>query len=79
MEHQTRIVTNADELQDAVKHGDEHITVEGEIRGMRMLVLQPGQPLTGGTLHFGSSGVQLAAITLSQTSLSTRVRLSVPF
>ena len=43
MEHQTRIVTNADELQDAIKHGDEHITVEGEIRGMPMLALQPGQ------------------------------------
>jgi len=32
MELQTRIVTNADELQNAVKHGDAHITVEGEIR-----------------------------------------------
>ena len=56
-----RIVTNADELLDAVKHGDEHITVEGEIRRMPMLALQPGQTLTGGTLHFGfDSGVQLS-------------------
>jgi hypothetical protein len=30
--HQDRIVTNADELQDAVKHGDAHITVKGKIR-----------------------------------------------
>jgi hypothetical protein len=32
MEHHTQIVTNADELQDAVEHGDAHITVKGEIR-----------------------------------------------
>ena len=48
MERQTHPVTNADELQDAVKRGDAHITVEGEIRGMPMLALQPGQTLTGG-------------------------------
>jgi hypothetical protein len=70
--HQDRIVTNADELQDAVKHGDEHIIVEGEIRGMPMLALQPGQILTGGTLHLGSSGVQLSRNnTLSDIKIHT--------
>lgn len=59
MEPKTRIVTNADELQDAVKRGDAHITIKGEIRGMPMLALQPGQSLTGGTLYFGARGVQL--------------------
>lgn len=72
MEHQTQIVTNADELQDALKHGDEHITVEGEIRGMPMLALQPGQALAGGTLHFGASGVQLSRNnTLSDIKIQT--------
>src|SRR5574338_333670 len=60
MKQQTQIVTNAEELQDAVKRGDAHITVKGEIRGMPMLALQPGQTLTGGTLHFGARGVQLS-------------------
>ncbi len=72
MELQTRIVTNADELQNAVKHGYAHITVEGEIRGMPMLALQPGQTLTGGTLHFGASGVQLSRNnTLSYITIHT--------
>jgi hypothetical protein len=60
MDQPTRIVTTADELQDAVKQGAAHITVQGEIRGMPMLALQPGQTLTGGTLHFGARGVQLS-------------------
>lgn len=60
MEPQTQIVTNADELQDAVKRGLPHITIQGEIRGMPMLALAPGQTLTGGTLRFGASGVQLS-------------------
>ena len=60
MKQQTQVVMNADELQAAVKRGDAHITVKGEIRGMPMLALQPGQTLTGGTLHFGGRGVQLS-------------------
>ncbi|HEX6605549.1 MAG TPA: hypothetical protein VF276_01425 [Chloroflexia bacterium] len=72
MEQQTQVVTNADELQDAVKRGVAHITVEGEIRGMPMLALQPGQTLTGGTLYFGASGVQLSRDnTLSDITIRT--------
>jgi len=72
MGHQTRIVTNAEELQDAVKHGDAHITIKGEIRGMPMLLLQPGQTLTGGTLYFGARGVQLSrGNTLSDITIRT--------
>jgi hypothetical protein len=72
MGQQTRIVTNAKELQDAVKRGDAHITVKGEIRGMPMLALQPGQTLTGGTLHFGARGVQLSRDnTLSDITIRT--------
>src|SRR5689334_21969376 len=52
---------NADELQDGIKRGDAHITVKGEIRGMPMLALPPGQTLTG-RLHFGAAdGVKTAA------------------
>jgi hypothetical protein len=72
MRHQTRIVTNADELQDAVKSGDAHITVKGEIRGIPMLALQPGQTLMGGTLYFGARGVQLSrGSTLSDITIRT--------
>lgn len=72
MQQQTRTVTNADELQDAVNRGYAHITVEGEIRGMPMLALSPGQTLTGGTLHFGARGVQLSRDnTLSDITIRT--------
>ena len=72
MKQQTQVVTNADELQDAVKRGEQHITIEGEIRGMPMLALQPGQTLTGGTLHFGARGVQLSRDnTLSNSTILT--------
>lgn len=60
MEQNTRIVSNAEELQDTVIRGNSHITAEGEIRGMPMLALQPGQTLTGGTLYFGACGVPLS-------------------
>lgn len=72
MGHQTRIVTNADELQDAVKCGDAHITVKGKIHGMPMLALQPGQTLKSGILYFGARGVQLSRDnTLSDITIRT--------
>jgi len=72
MERQTRVVTNADELQEAVKRGHAHITVQGEIKGMPMVALQPGQTLSGGTLHFGARGVQLSRDnTLSDITIRT--------
>lgn len=72
MQQNPRIVTTAEELQDAVIRGDPHITVKGEIRGMPMLALQPGQTLTGGTLHFGARGVQLSRDnTLSDITIHT--------
>jgi hypothetical protein len=72
MEQNTRIVTSAEDLQDAVIRGAAHITVKGEIRGMPMLALQPGQTLTGGTLHFGARGVQLSRDnTLSDITIFT--------
>lgn len=71
-EHTTVIVTNIEELVAAVSRGDPHITVRGEIRGMPMLSLQPGQTLTGGVLRFGSSGVQMVRDnTLSDIAIHT--------
>jgi hypothetical protein len=56
----TVAVSNVEALVAAVERGDQHITVQGEIRGMPMLTLKPGQTLTGGVLHFGSSGVRMS-------------------
>jgi len=42
MEHHTQIVTNADELQDAVKCGNAQLSLRLDSR-TAMLALQPGQ------------------------------------
>lgn len=53
------VVKTASELSDAVHAGAQAIQVEGTIRGMPMLTLQPGVRLRGGTLEFGAKGLRL--------------------
>jgi len=53
------VVRTAAELTEAVQAGVQAIEVEGTIRGMPMITLQPGVRLRGGTLEFGAKGVRL--------------------
>jgi hypothetical protein len=52
-------VSNASELQGAIDGRAAHIIVTGELSGMPMITLAPGQRLSGGTLRFGACGVRL--------------------
>jgi hypothetical protein len=53
------VVRTAADLAEAVQAGAPAIEVEGTIRGMPMITLQPGVRLRGGTLEFGAKGVRL--------------------
>lgn len=53
------VVTNAQELADAVSGGALEIEVQGTIAGSPMITLPPGATLRGGTLQFGAKGVRL--------------------
>lgn len=52
-------VTNAEELQQAVKDGATDIVVEGTISGAPSIILPQGATLSGGTLEFKGKGVGL--------------------
>lgn len=56
---ESRVVTNAEELQAAVTDGVASIEISGTITGSPRLVLAPGVRLSGGRLEFGSKGVLL--------------------
>jgi hypothetical protein len=56
---QSRTVTTAAELQDAVQAGVQSIEVKGIVSGMPMITLGPGVRLHGGTLEFKAKGLRL--------------------
>jgi hypothetical protein len=53
------VVTNAQELAEALSSGTREIEVQGTITGSPMITLPPGATLRGGTLQFGAKGVRL--------------------
>ncbi len=54
-------VSTAEELTAALAAGAKAIEVQGEIRGMPMITLDPGVRLRGGALVFGAKGVCLTS------------------
>lgn len=53
------VVKTPAELLEAIKTGAMEIEVEGTLRGMPMITLNPGVSLRGGVLQFGAKGVRL--------------------
>jgi hypothetical protein len=58
---ESRVVTNASELLEAVASDAAEIEVRGTVSGMPMITLRPGVTLRGGVLEFGAKGVRLTS------------------
>ncbi|WP_394216645.1 hypothetical protein [Brachybacterium vulturis] len=63
---ETREVTTAEQLQDALGEGVADIEISGTITGIPRVVLPPGASLRGGRLEFGATGILLTRDNLLQ-------------